>query len=80
MSRRLRLSRPLYEALPWLYLACGVGALVASYLHPSHSASLAVGLVGFICLLGGGVVLLRRRDYRALRSQYGDPDSLGDRR
>jgi len=26
--------------------------------------------------VGGFVLLLRRRDYRALRSQYADPDSL----
>ena len=30
-----------------------------------------------LLLLGGVVVLLRRRDFRELRSQYGGPDSLG---
>jgi hypothetical protein len=79
MSRRLRLSRPLYEALPWLYLACGIAAMVLSYKQASRGVSLLIGLFGLACLLGGGVVLLRRRDYRALRSEYADPDSLGDR-
>jgi hypothetical protein len=73
------LSRPLYEGLPWLYMACGVAALTASYLlAASHgTASLLAGLLGLLTLVGGIVVLLRRRDYRRLRSQYADPDSLG---
>jgi hypothetical protein len=39
--------------------------------------SLLVGIAGFLLLLLGVVVLLRRRDYRELRSQYAKPDSLG---
>jgi hypothetical protein len=77
--QRLRLSRPIYEGLPWLYVICGLAALTASYLHPSRILSLGIGLVGLAALLGGVVVLLRRRDYRELRSQYGNPDSLADR-
>jgi hypothetical protein len=78
VERRPRhLSRPVYEGLPWLYIACGVGALVGSYLLAARGGlSLTVGLLGLVCLIGGIVVLLRRRDYRALRSQYGSPDSL----
>jgi membrane protein implicated in regulation of membrane protease activity len=71
-----RLSRPVYEGLPWFYIACGVAALVYSYLLVSSLWSLIVGLAGFAGLLGGFVVLLRRRDYRDLRSHYSDPDSL----
>jgi hypothetical protein len=33
-------------------------------------------MAGLLALLGGVVILLRRRDYRKLRAQYGDPDSL----
>ena len=78
MQRRTRhLSRPVYEGLPWLYIACGLGALLASYLLAARGVlSLMVGLLGLVCLLGGIVVLLRRRGYRAMRSQYGNPDSL----
>jgi hypothetical protein len=71
-----RFSRPVYESLPWLYIACGIAALVGSYLMPSGVLSLVVGLGGLIAVLGGVVILLRRRDYRALRSEYGDPDAL----
>jgi membrane associated rhomboid family serine protease len=71
-----RLSRPVYEGLPWFYIACGIAALVASYLMPPGVLSLIVGLAGLLAVLGGVVILLRRRDYRALRSEYADPDAL----
>ena len=70
-------SRPVYEGLPWVYIICGVAALVASYLLAARGAlSLVAGLIGLLGLMAGVVVLLRRRDYRALRSQYANPDSL----
>jgi membrane associated rhomboid family serine protease len=71
------LSRPVYEVLPWVYIICGVVALVASYLLAARGVvSLVVGLTGLFGLVAGMVVLLRRRDYRALRSRYADPGSL----
>jgi nitrate reductase gamma subunit len=71
-------SRPVYEGLPWIYIMFGLGALIASYLLAARGAlSIIVGVLGLICVVGGFVLLLRRRDYRALRSQYGNPDSLG---
>ena len=70
-------SRPVYEGLPWFYITCGVAALVASYLLASRGGlSLLTGLLGLVILVGGIVVLLRRRDYRDMRSQYANPDSL----
>jgi nitrate reductase gamma subunit len=75
-----QLSRPLYEGLPWIYMAAGVVAVLGSYLLATHAVlSLIVGLAGVLAVLGGFVVLLRRRDYRTLRSQYADPDSLSRR-
>lgn len=70
------LSRPLYEGLPWIYMASGVLALLGSYWLAHGSVSLIVGLLGLVALIGGFVVLLRRRDYRELRSHYANPDSL----
>jgi hypothetical protein len=70
-------SRPLYEGLPWIYIIFGVAALITSYLLAARGTlSLLVGMFGLVCVVGGFVLLLRRRDYRALRSQYADPDSL----
>ncbi len=71
-----RLSRPVYEGLPWFYIACGAAALAGSYVLPSGFLSLFIGLGGIMAVLGGFVILLRRRDYRQLRSQYMDPDAL----
>lgn len=71
-------SRPVYEGLPWFYITAGVAALVASYLLAARGVlSFLVGVLGLLILLGGIVVLLRRRDYRAMRSQYANPESLG---
>jgi Flp pilus assembly protein TadB len=78
MQRRTpHFSRPVYEGLPWVYIIFGLAALLVSYLLAAHGLlSLVMGLVGIAGILGGIVVLLRRRDYRALRSRYADPDSL----
>ena len=66
-------SRPVYEGLPWLYITCGLLILGGSYLLAAHGVlSLLAGIVGLLFVLGGVVVLLRRRDYRELRSQYPD--------
>jgi Flp pilus assembly protein TadB len=65
-----RLSRPLYEALPWFYIVCGLAGLVASYLIRSGLMSFALGLPGIVALVGGIVLLLRRRDYRRMRANY----------
>ena len=71
-------SRPVYEGLPWVYIILGLGALIGSYLLAARGVlSLLVGVLGLLSLVGGFVVVLRRRDYRALRSQYADPYSLG---
>lgn len=65
----------MYEGLPWIYIGGGVAALGISYvIGDSRAVGLVAGLAGLIALLGGVVVLLRRRDYRDLRSQYGQPD------
>jgi hypothetical protein len=65
-----RLARPLYEALPWIYLLCGLAALTASYFTKNGWMSAAIGLPGLVATLGGIVLLLRRRGYRKMRADY----------
>jgi nitrate reductase gamma subunit len=56
----------------------GLVALVGSYLLAAHSVvSLLGGMLGLVCVIGGIVLLLRRREYRALRARYADPDAFG---
>jgi len=77
-TNTLRLSRPLYEGLPWFYLTLGLFALIVSYGQSSSLLSLLVGLPGFVALMAGIVVLLKRRDYRAMRTHYDRPDALSE--
>jgi len=77
-QHELRLARPVYEGLPWAYVGAGIAALVASYLT-SGLLSVAFGLPGFAVLLGGIVIILRRREYRRMRAQYERPDALAER-
>jgi hypothetical protein len=71
-----RLSRPVYEGLPWAYMACGGAALTGSYVLSSRLLSLLLGVMGLAGLLAGTVIVLRRRDYRQLRANYADPGQL----
>jgi hypothetical protein len=73
-----RLSPPVYEGLPWAYLLGGLLALIGSYFQSSPAWSLILGLPGFLALLAGAVVLLRRRAYRRLRAQYDAPEALDE--
>jgi Flp pilus assembly protein TadB len=76
--RELHLSRPVYEGLPWAYILGGIALLVASYVYRETKWSAVVAVFGIVAVVGGIVVLLRRRDFRELRSQYENPDSSLD--
>ncbi|MEJ2602413.1 MAG: hypothetical protein P8172_03860 [Gammaproteobacteria bacterium] len=61
------LSKPIYESVPYFYLLAGAITLAASlYLDYWYWPSICF-VVGLFSLLGGIVVLLKRRDHRQRR-------------
>jgi hypothetical protein len=57
-------SRPVYESLPYFYIVAGALTLAASmYLSHWYWPTICF-FVGLGSLVGGLVVLLKRRDYR----------------
>ncbi|MCM2312432.1 MAG: hypothetical protein NDI84_13615 [Steroidobacteraceae bacterium] len=68
------IPRPLYESLPYAYMAGGVGLLGTAYCieQGPRGLLLAFGAAG---LTLGLVLWMRRRDYRASQREY-DTNSL----
>ena len=57
-------SKPIYECLPYFYLATGVISLAASmYLNHWYWPTICF-VVGISTLVGGLVLFLKRRDFR----------------
>ncbi len=67
----MRLSRSLYESLPYVYMLAGFGAFAASFLWRAEVWSDLVAGFGLIVLITGMVLALRRRDYRIQKRRYG---------
>jgi hypothetical protein len=67
----MRVARPLYEALPYAYIAVGAAATVASYAWRVADWSGILAFFGVIAIVGGLVLVLRRRDYRIRQRHYG---------
>lgn len=63
------LSKRLYEGLPFAYMGVGAAWLIASWLVGDGRWPMIFALLGLLCLTGGLVVLLKRRDYRSSRSR-----------
>lgn len=70
------IPRPLYELIPYAYMAAGVAALAAAYFLELAARGLLL-LIGGAGLTAGLVLWMRRRDYRASQSEY-DTRSLDD--
>lgn len=69
-NRTIHLSKPLYELLPYGYVLSGIAGIVCAYFL-LHEIWANVALVlGVACMLGGMVILLKRRDARVTRAQY----------
>ena len=68
------LSKPVYESLPYYYMALGLVAVVASVQIERWYWSELFGVGGLLSLVGGLVLWLKRRAYRRSRSRH----SVGD--
>ena len=67
----MKLSRPVYESLPYAYMGLGAGALAFSYYwQGSPWADLIMGF-GLLAVVCGLVLVLKRRDYRIQKRRYG---------
>lgn len=67
----MRLSRPIYESLPYAYMLAGVAAITASFLWRVPVWSDMLTVCGLIAVVMGLVFVLKRRDYRILKRRYG---------
>lgn len=67
----MRVARPLYEALPYIYIVIGVAAVGASFAWRVADWSGILALFGLVAVTGGLVLALRRRDYRIQQRHYG---------
>lgn len=70
------IPRPLYESLPYLYIAAGSGALTLAFILDGGPRGF-IGGVGLVAVTAGLVLWMRRRDYRAGRREY-DTRSLDE--
>ena len=66
----MRLTRPVYESLPYLYMAIGGLAILLFYVDPLVSRAVVAFVIGVIVETAALTLLLRRQDYRALSREY----------
>ena len=66
----MRLARPVYESLPYVYMALGGLAIFLFYLDPIGPRAVIAFVLGLAVETAALTVLLRRQDYRALSREY----------
>jgi len=65
------ISKPIYESLPYFYLLAGALCLGASMYVNHWNWPTICFATGLVCLVGGLVVLLKRRDFRTTDRRTG---------
>ena len=66
----MRLSRPIYESLPVVYMVIGVAAITVSYLDTPGMGGKIAFVIGLLAEVAALTLFLRRFDYRALSREY----------
>jgi hypothetical protein len=64
------IARPVYELIPYLYIAVGLVLLGAAWLLNVDMLPGIFLLLGSLSLLAGIVLWLRRKDYRTTQAEY----------
>ena len=66
----MRLARPVYESLPYIYGTIGALAIFLFYLDPVGVHAVIAFVIGFLAETAALTLFLRRQDYRALSREY----------
>ena len=66
----MRLARPVYESLPYVYMAIGGLAIFLFYADSVGPRSVAAFVIGVVVETAALTLLLRRQDYRELSREY----------
>jgi hypothetical protein len=66
----MRLARPVYESLPYLYMAIGGLAIFLFYLDPVGLRAGLAFAIGIVAAVAALTLFLRRRDFRELSRDY----------
>ncbi|MGD0493475.1 MAG: hypothetical protein ABSC32_18210 [Steroidobacteraceae bacterium] len=66
----MRLSRPVYETLPLIYVAIAAAAWLIAYLDPIGARSAIAFVIGIVAAVAALTIFLHRQDYRAQSREY----------
>ncbi|MDP9083867.1 MAG: hypothetical protein M3N50_08890 [Pseudomonadota bacterium] len=66
----MRLARPVYESLPYVYMALGGMGIFLFYVNPLGSLAKVAFVIGVFAEIAALTLHLRRQDYRALSREY----------
>jgi hypothetical protein len=66
----MRLARPVYEGLPYFYMAIGGIAIFLFYLDPVGLHAVVAFAIGILAETAALTLLLRRQDFRELSREY----------
>jgi hypothetical protein len=66
----MRLARPVYESLPYVYMAIGGLGIFLFYVGEDGLSTKVAFLIGVVAETAALTLYLRRQDYRALRREY----------
>jgi hypothetical protein len=66
----MRLARPVYESLPYVYMAIGGLGIFLFYIGEDGLSTKIAFVIGVIAETAALTLYLRRQDYRALSREY----------